>query len=376
MKTLSKKALFKDMDARWTFSTHPTIQLLLCCISPNTDHQTVDQIKTLGEQSVDWTALIDLAKQHRLETLLHSRLMSICPTLMPKALRDDLQTHCQAIARRNLFVTSELVRLLTLMESKGVDTLPYKGPVLAQTLYKNLNLRQFGDLDIIIRPQDMYAVESLLIEEGYRPYFGKKSKTELEAYMKSPDEHSYDFRHDGKSVFIEMHWRFWPTTFSSVNPREVWDRRQPIAIAGKTVSNMTVEDYLIILCMHGSRHVWQRLAWLGDIATLLHNYPELDWSQVMQQANQWGSRRMLYLGLYLAHHWLTVPLPSTVMEQLNVDSTLPALATQVDRHIFQSGQSFQSLMATTRYQIQVRERWCDKGTYIRSFVKWLLKGCP
>ena len=376
MKTLSKKALFKDTDTRWTFGKHPMIQLLLCCISPKTDHQTVDQIKALGEQSIDWTALIDLAKQHKLETLLHSRLTSICPTLMPKALRDDLQTHCQVIARRNLFVTSELLRLLTLMEAKGIDTLPYKGPVLAQTLYKTLNLRQFGDLDIIIQPQDMYAVETLLIEEGYCPYFGKKSKAELAAYMKSPDEHSYDFRHDGKSVFIEMHWRFWPTTFSLVNPKEIWERRQTVAIAGKTVSNMAVEDYLIILCMHGSRHVWQRLAWLGDIATLLHNYPELDWSKVMQQAPQWGSRRMLYLGLYLAHHWLSAPLPLTVVEQLDTDPTLPDLAALVDQHIFQLGNTSQNLMATTRYQLHVRERWCDKAIYAWSVVNWLLKGCP
>ena len=139
---------------------------------------------------------------------------------------------------------------------------------------------------------------------------------------------------------------------------------------------MMIEDYLIILCMHGSRHMWQRLAWLGDIATLLHNYPSLDWSQVMQQARQWGSQRMLYLGLYLAHYWLKAYLPETVLRWLHSDPKLPNLATQVDQHIFQLDQASQRFMATTRYQIQVRERWQDKAIYTQSFVQWLLKGCP
>ena len=109
---------------------------------------------------------------------------------------------------------------------------------------------------------------------------------------------------------------------------------------------------------------------------LLHNYPELDWSQALQQANQWGVRRMVYLGLYLAHAWLQAPLPEPILQQLSAAPKLPALAAQVETQVFQEGQHPKTFMGTTQYQIHVRERWQDKAAYTAAFIGWVLKGCP
>lgn len=352
------------------------IQLLLCCLSPIKNAQTIQQIKTLSEGVTDWANLIQLAKKHKVGPLFYNQLSNLDLAAVPTSLQDEFRQYSQTMAGRNLFVTFELIRLLSRMAENGIDTLPYKGPVLAQTLYKTLSLRVFSDLDIVVQPQDIYAVESLLIAEGYRPYYGKKSKTELAAHMKSAAEHTYDFYHDNKKVFIEIHWRFWPKTFSSVNPSHIWHRRQTATVAGKAVSTLSIEDYLIILCLHGSRHMWQRLSWLCDIATLLHHYPELDWQRAIEQACEWGVRRMLYLGLYLAHTWLNAPLPASVVQQLSAEPMLPALAAQVEYQAFQTGKLPKTFLATTQYQLHVRERWQDKGAYTLSFIRWLLKGCP
>lgn len=353
-----------------------SLQLLLCCLSPVKDPHTIAQIKTLEQDDIDWAALIQLAKTHKVGPLFYHHLSHLGIKTIPASLQDKFRHYSQTMAGRNLFVTFELTRLLSLMTENGIDTLPYKGPVLAQTIYKTLNLRLFSDLDIIVQPQDIYRVEDLLMAEGYRPYYGKKTKAELAAHMQAPAEHTYDFYHDNKQVFIEVHWRFWPKTFSLVSPNDIWHRRQTATVAGKTVSTLTIEDYLIILCMHGSRHVWQRLSWLCDIAMLLHNYPELHWPQVIEQANQWGVRRMLYLGLYLAHTWLNAPLPESILQQLSADAKLPALATQVEHQVFQAASHPRPFMATTQYQVHVRERWQDKAAYAGSFIRWLLKGCP
>ena len=368
--------LSKPTEPNWSFNDHPAIRLLLCCLSPTADSHTVEQLKTLGQADIDWVALVELAKKHKVGLLFHHRLSTTGIVPMPEAIQTHLRHYSQTMTIRNLQVTSELTRLLSLMAANDIDTLPYKGPILAQTLYKTLSLRVYSDLDIVVQPQDMYAVEALLLGEGYRPYHGKKNRAELAAHMRSPAEHTYDFYHDSKRVLIEVHWRFWPTTFSTVNPRDIWHRRQTATLAGTPVSNLTLEDYLIILCMHGSRHLWQRLSWQCDIAMLLHNYPNLNWQQVITQASQWGVQRMLFLGLYLAHTWLKAPLPETILRQLAADSALPALAAQVDYKTFQQGSSPKTFMATTHYQLQVRERWQDKATYASGFGQWLLKGCP
>lgn len=352
------------------------IQLLLQCLSPSVDSHTIDRIKDLSHQKIDWADLIQLAKKHKVGPLFFHRLNSLGIENIPIESLTEFRQYSHTMAGRNVFVTFELVRLLLLMGKNGIDTLPYKGPMLAQTLYKTLKLRIFSDLDIIVQPDDMHAVEDLLVAEGYRPYHGQKTRAELAAHMKSPAEHTYDFYHDKKQVYIEVHWRLWPKTFSSVAPQDIWHRRETGLLAGKEVSNLAIEDYLIILCMHGSRHMWQRLSWLCDIAMLLHNYPDLNWSQVIAQAEQWGVQRMLYLGLYLAQTWLQAPLPDAIAKQLLADTTLPVLAAQVEKQVFEEGKSSKLFMASTQYQVRVRERWQDKAAYGMSFIGWLLKGCP
>ena len=370
MNTLSIAA-----ERGWKFSDRPTDSLLLRCLSPQTDSQTIQQIQTLAQAEIDWQALAQLAEVHRVVPLLYNRLISVCPEAVPAPLLESLRGHCKSIAIRNLSATAELRRLLLLMESKGIDALPYKGPVLTKMLYGGLELRQFGDLDIVIQPEDMRSVEKLLVAEGYRPYLGEKTAAELNAYMKSKNEHTYDFYHDRKQFFIEIHWRFWPPFFSSVSPKDIWHRRESAELAGITVSNFKIEDYLIILCMHGSRHQWERLSWLCDIALLLQKYPDLDWQQMFKLAEQWGARRMLYLGLYLAYAWLGANLPAPVLKKVRADLAIVDLATQVDEQLFGT-QVSKRVLASTRYQIQARERWQDKAACAQSFVHWVLRGRP
>jgi hypothetical protein len=363
-------------QSRWTFSDRPTLNLLLRCISPETDSQTVQQIKTLAQGQIDWQSLVQIAKAHRVMPLLYNRLSTACPQTVPASLLNELRYYCKNIAIRNLSTTAELRRLLLLMKSQGIDTLPYKGPMLTQMLYGDLELRQFGDLDIVIQPEDMRSVEKLLMAEGYRPYFGEKTATELDAYMKSKNEHTYDFYHDHKKVFLEIHWRFWPVFFSSVTPKDIWHRRESAELAGKIVSNFKVEDYLIILCMHGSRHQWNRLSWLCDIALLLQKYPNLDWQQMFELSEQWGAKRMLRLGLYLACAWLQAPLPDAIAEKISADPAVVALATRVDNQIFGMDKPSVRFMGKARYHLRARERWQDKALYAQSFIHWLLRGLP
>ncbi|MEL7356060.1 MAG: nucleotidyltransferase family protein [Cyanobacteria bacterium J06560_6] len=356
----------------WTFEGNPVIELLLHCLSPTPD---VQAIQTLAQHSTHWKTLHELAIAHRTIPVLYDRLHKLCPDTPPKPLLDKLRSACHAIALKNMFVTSELSRIITLMATQGIDTMPYKGPILAQTLYTDLRMRQYGDLDIVIQPQNMLRVEKILIEEGYRPYFGQKTEAELAAYMANKNEHTYDFYHDQKKIFIEMHWRFWPVFFSSVHPKDIWHRREPAKIGDVDTSNLQIEDALVILCMHGSRHQWERLAWLCDVATLIEKYPNLDWEKTILTAEQWGARRMLYLGLYLSNCWLKATLPDTIRKKVLADSSIVKLAIQVDEQIF-SPKTPERTLASTRYQIRARERWQDKITCAQSFLYWLLRGRP
>src|SRR6202030_4510120 len=73
-----------------------------------------------------------------------------------------------------------LTRIMRQFERLQLRALPYKGPVLAQSLYRDLGLRSFSDLDFLISPADFDRAKQTLAEIGYRP------SGELDPAVESP----------------------------------------------------------------------------------------------------------------------------------------------------------------------------------------------
>ena len=257
-------------------NNHPEIELLLSAVNPNFNDATTERIKALVKQNIDWQYLTQTADKHGVLSLLYSRINSICPKAIPESVLNQWHKSFQFIAQRNLFLTGELVNLLKLLKEKNIVALPYKGPVIATLIYNNVALRRFGDLDIIVQKKDIFAVRELLIAQGFLP---KREMTdaELVKYLNSKREHTYDFIHEQKSIYLEIHWRIAPKYVCPIEAEDLRQDLEPLSLAGTTINNLPLEDWLPILCVHGSRHVCERFSWLCDIATLIHHNPQIFW---------------------------------------------------------------------------------------------------
>ena len=97
---------------------------------------------------------------------------------------------------------------------------------------------------------------------------------------------------------------------------------------------MAPEDLLLILCVHGAKHYWSKLGWICDVAELLRVHPGLKWTALLLQAKQLGGRRILFLGLFLAHVLLGAGLPEEVWKEINADPVVPWLAAKVQTRLF------------------------------------------
>ncbi len=65
-------------------------------------------------------------------------------------------------------MSAELIRIIQLLEKNSIETLAFKGPTLSQMAYRDITLRQYGDLDILVRKKDIYKLDTLLKEHGYQ----------------------------------------------------------------------------------------------------------------------------------------------------------------------------------------------------------------
>ena len=337
------------------------VELLLCCARTRLDAERAARISALLREEIDWERLLHMAHRHGMLPLLYWHLNATCPQAVPTAALSQLRDHFQANTRRNLFLTGELLQLLNLFETHRITAIPFKGPALAASVYGNLAFRQFADLDIFVRKQDVLRAGDLLVSLGYRPHF-QLTRGRAKAHLRSQCDLVFT-REDGR-VNVELHWGIVPTYLASPNsPRWLWKRLDRASKDGSGLPALPPEDTLLILCVHGAKHLWERLGWICDIAELIRLHRELDWRWVMEQSRTMGGERMFYLGLFLARDLLGAPLPREVVQRLEADPVVRELAGQVREHLFLGRDGSPGLLESCLFHLKAMERLQDQMRY-------------
>lgn len=307
----------------------PEQRLLLRCAVPYPRPEQLEEIGRLLRGALDWPEITAQASKHGLSQMLFYTIQQI-DVALPEAVREELRQRFEGAIRRNLFLTGELLRLIQLLSGEGITAVPFKGPVLAESLYGSLARRVFGDLDILVHVEDKEKVRGLVSAEGYTHQF----------HPDSADQ----FVKPASQIVLEVHWE--ALSFGSDWLRKLKDKPLPatlphlaprlreVKLGGKTINALSPEDTLLILAMHGSKHWWSRLNWLADIAAVIHVYPALDWDWIMEQTNHWQIRRLVFLGLHLAQKLLQVALPEVVRQEMSAEPQLEKLSHQVESMIF------------------------------------------
>ena len=80
------------------------------------------------------------------------------------------------------------------------------------------------------------------------------------------------------------------------------------ALEGGGEGRLEREETLVMLCAHGTKHLWHQLKWLADVDRVLRNGPPLNWQRVLFVARHAAATRGLLLGLQLARRVFGTPL--------------------------------------------------------------------
>ncbi len=343
-------------------TSRPEIKLLLSCVQPDSETKTAELFRKRPREDLNWHELIRLAEQHAVLPLLYRHLQSADPQVVPSALWRELQ-HCfQENARRNLAMTAELLKLLKLFTLHQIPAIPYKGPILASAIYGDVALRQYDDLDVLVPQQDVLKTKALLLSQDYQPEF-TLTPTQEAAYLRSSCE--YNFAHPTKGIHLEIHWHIVRPYFKfPLDPARLWENLERISLAGTHVHSLGPEDLLLILCVHnGGKHHWERLGWICDVAELIHQRRDIQWKRLIAHATRYGVLRILWLGLFLAHHLLGVSLPDEVRQAVEADRMVKPLATQVCDMLFLDAPRPHDTLSHHALTLKMRERWRDRLAY-------------
>jgi len=345
----------------------PEIQLLLCCARTRFGSHHRERIASLLAGDIDWTHLIGTALGHRVAPLLHNAFIHTKPPGVPPDVLDALELFCKDGRERGAYLARELLAIADDLEREAVPLIPLKGPVLAELAYGDLSLRSAGDLDFLVKEEQVPKVCDRLAAQGFHEPEDSQPVLRLRptvqaAYRKHQAEYMFVRDHDG--VVVEPHWALVPRTLAvPIDHDGLWERAEPAPFNGTQVRSLAVEDLLLFLCVHGSKHQWTRLQWVCDIAELIAARPELDWSTCLERARLQGCRRMLLLGLALANRLLGTDLPDAIAPAVAADAAAGSLAQSVCRRMFLDGNQTTPLVTISPFRLRMRERFRDRFLY-------------
>ncbi len=329
----------------------PEKQLLVCCSRTRLGASAAAEIRRLLGLPLGWEFILSAATEHGVAPLLLRNLSSIGPNAVPVAQLASLKNQVRAASVRALVLTAELIRILDALSAAAIQAIPYKGPVLASQAYGDVALRQFEDLDLILRQRDIAPADRILTGLGYSrdfpPIFAPGERSSL-----IPGE--YNYRDGERRLIVELHtertFRHFPAApdLDALAPRLA-----SVCLSGHDVRTFSPEDTLVFLCVHGSKDFWQRLVWVADLAELLGSHPQIGWDRVYAFADSVRARRILHLGLALATGLFQISLPDEIHARIRADATASSVAAQMQQILLSRTASALGARATFKYRRQM-----------------------
>jgi hypothetical protein len=223
----------------------------------------------------NWESFLAACDYHQVGPIVFHRFQDRLD--VPRQIMEQLRAHYYQVAAYNHRLATHLVQLMGEFEQQGMPCMALKGPAAATAAYGDLTLRQYEDIDLLVRMEDVAKAVEMLIALGFQPARGqaeryKHLKLYHEVTLTAPDN-SYD---------VDLHWQLTPPYARVYGPdvHAVWLRAERLKLPQGSVRVLGREDLFLTLCQHGTRHRWWQLKWLFDIAELLRQSATLDWSRI------------------------------------------------------------------------------------------------
>ncbi len=289
--------------------------------------------------------------------LLIDRLEDLQQAAPPET-RETLREWQRRHTMSTLSLTTEMFRLLDHFAGLRIETLVTKGPALSVRCYGEPGMRQYGDLDLIVRDADMQRVTEAMIALGYAP------KVPLSAIQASKFPGEYAFYRPATDLLVEFHtertFRYHPRRLPIEN---LFARRSSVTIDGRAVPALSIEDELVLICIHGAKHFWERLMWIADVAALISKN-QVDWDRAMSAAREVGAEKILRLGLRLAMDVAGATLPEQLAAQVRADFSATRLAAQITKRLLAADARGMGIVERAAFRVKMRGGFWDGLAYL------------
>jgi hypothetical protein len=313
---------------------HSEHELILRCCAASGSFADTRALSELIERGVDWDRFLALANRNGVAPVVAARLRAEGVAKPPPHVARALMLGYEINALRCNHLARCAAEIADAFASSSVPAIAIKGPALALSAFGDVAMRVFGDLDFMVRSEDLRRAAAVLERLGYSSPAYRADVVESGFF---PDV-SLDFSR--QDSVVDLHWRLSANYFPfAPTGEQIWNRTSTIDLLGRRVRILGPVDSILFQACHGSKHGWMTLGQICDFARLLDFAHGMSWSSLLDEARRTRSLRMLLLGLDLANSLSLCAVPGELLDAASRDSHVAALSRRVQRGIFDTNRA-------------------------------------
>ena len=266
----------------------------------------------------DWTLVARIAKRHRIEGLVWNALRhSGAP--VPAEVADGLRAAADRIARQNLLLAAESLRLSASLDRAGIRHLFVKGLTLGVLAYGSIGPKMGWDIDLLVGIDSIEQAAEALEADGYRLVLpgGEKGRERLALWH----------RHWKESVWVSAKGGLTVELHSSLSDNSVLlpgigldSPSQRVEVAkGRFLATLGTDELFAYLCVHGASSAWFRMKWIADLGALVGGCPPQEIERLYRRSQVLGAGRAAAQALLLCERLFGTNLPSALGDELRSD---------------------------------------------------------
>ncbi|HMU32802.1 MAG TPA: nucleotidyltransferase family protein [Pyrinomonadaceae bacterium] len=348
------------------------IRFIIDCSRTAVPEAAASRISAALAEPIDWKFVLNVAQRNAVLPLLGRTLIQGFSKQLPADIKASLESEQECHLRHNLLQTRELLEMVKFFGANGITVLPFKGPMLAIEAYGDPSYRKFNDLDVLVQPKQFHKAVALLTEKGWEPltsvsWLTKRNwsiSRKKDIYFVSPE----------RNVNLELHWKLSGSHFGL--PKEIntlWERLGSIVLAGTPVRTLGITDLLIYLCLHGSRHSWERFGWICDVHELILSKECIDWDQLFIASRRAGTENVVAFGLRLITDLFEFEVPDERWKTVISSPMFAEMSAETKNRLFAA--KAQHIAIGDRYldHLRLKERAFDRIKLHFHYLSWYLR---
>lgn len=231
----------------------------------NKDNKKIDI-----NDSIDWDQILNLAVIHNVSGIIYAALKNNDYKL-PKGINDKLYKSFLTTAVVSAKRDAETDKIIKLLTDNGISHLMSKG-YLIKNYYPNPELRTMGDIDILVKEEDLKKVTDIIKGNGYS----------------ISNVYYNEVGFDKNNLHFELHDQLNEKIGNGVDFGEYYKSKykKAVLISGLTY-RLTHEDHFIYTVVHAAKHFSKSgcgIRMIMDVAVFVNYFgTSLDWSYIWDE---------------------------------------------------------------------------------------------